>query len=30
MHVNQEIEGDPASQPVGTYELVVNFTFEKK
>ena len=30
MHVNQEVEGDPASQPVGTYELVVNFTFEKK
>lgn len=30
MHVNQEIEGDPASQAVGTYELVVNFTFEKE
>ena len=28
MHVNQEVEGDPASQSVGTYELVVNFIFE--
>jgi hypothetical protein len=30
MHVNQEVDGDPASQSVGTYELVVNFTFEKQ
>lgn len=30
MHVNQEVEGDPLSQPVGTYELIVNFTFEEK
>jgi len=30
MHVNQEVEGDPASQSVGIYELLVNFTFEAK
>jgi hypothetical protein len=30
MHVNDEVEGDPASQSVGTYELIVNFTFESK
>jgi hypothetical protein len=30
MHVNQEIKNDPESQSAGTYELVVNFTFEKK
>jgi len=30
MHVNHEIEGDPDAKPVGTYELVVNFTFEEK
>ncbi len=30
MHVNQEIENDPEAQPVGTYELIVNFTFEEK
>lgn len=30
MHVNQEVEGDPAAQSVGTYELVVNFKFEAK
>jgi hypothetical protein len=30
MHVNQEVDGDPESQSVGTYELIVNFTFEKK
>jgi hypothetical protein len=30
MHVNQEVESDPASQSVGTYELVVNFTFGAK
>ena len=30
MHVNQEVEVDPFSQSVGTYELVVNFTFEGK
>lgn len=30
MHVDQEIEGDPESQAPGTYELVVNFTFEGK
>lgn len=30
MHVNQEVEGDPNAQSIGTYELVVNFTFEKR
>lgn len=30
MHVHGEVDGDPASQPAGTYELVVNFTFEAK
>ena len=30
MHVSQEIEDDPDAKPVGTYELVVNFTFEEK
>jgi hypothetical protein len=30
MHVNQTIENDPESQSPGTYELVVNFTFEAK
>lgn len=30
MHVNQEVEGDPEKQSPGTYELVVNFTFEMK
>src|SRR5690349_942217 len=30
MQVNHEVDGDPESQSVGTYELVVNFTFEKK
>lgn len=30
MHVNQVVEGDPEGQTVGTYELVVNFKFEKK
>ncbi len=30
MHVNQEVEGDPEAQTVGTYEMVVKFTFEKK
>lgn len=30
MHVNQEVEDDPFSQSAGTYELVVNFTFEGK
>jgi hypothetical protein len=30
MHVNQEVAGDPLQQPVGIYELVVNFTFEEK
>jgi hypothetical protein len=29
MHVNQEVDGDPASQSPGTYELVVNYTVEK-
>ena len=29
MHVNQEVEGDPASQSAGAYELMVNFTVEK-
>lgn len=30
MHVNQEVEGDPEAQSVGTYELIVNFNFEEK
>jgi predicted small lipoprotein YifL len=30
MHVNQEVENDPQAQSPGTYELVVNFTFEGK
>jgi hypothetical protein len=30
MHVNEEVEGDPEAKPLGTYELVVNFTFEAK
>lgn len=30
MHVDREIEGDPESQSPGTYELIVNFTFEEK
>jgi len=30
MHVNREIQDDPASQSPGTYELIVNFTFEEK
>jgi hypothetical protein len=30
MNVNQEIEDDPQLQSLGTYELVVNFTFEEK
>ena len=29
MNVNQEIEGDPDSKPVGTYELLVKFRFNK-
>jgi hypothetical protein len=29
MHVNNEVEGDPSSQSMGTYELVVNFTVEE-
>jgi hypothetical protein len=29
MHVNQGVENDPESQSPGTYELLVNFTFEK-
>ena len=30
MQVNQEVEGDPASQSTGTYELIVNFTVEEQ
>jgi len=30
MHVTEEVEGDPASQAPGDYELIVNFTFEEK
>ncbi len=30
VHVNQEVKDDPQAQSVGTYEMVVNFTFEKK
>jgi len=30
MHVNREIENDPDAKVPGIYELVVNFTFEKK
>ena len=30
MHVNREIENDPEAQAPGTYELIVNFTFEEK
>ncbi len=30
MHVNQEVENDPQAQAIGTYELIVNFTFEEK
>jgi hypothetical protein len=30
MHVNQEVENDPMSQSPGTYELIVNFTFEER
>ena len=30
MHVNQEVEGDPDAKPVGTYELVVKFTYGEK
>lgn len=30
MHVDQEIEGDPEAQTTGTYEMIVNFTFEGK
>jgi hypothetical protein len=29
MHVNEEVEGDPTPIPLGTYELIVNFTQEK-
>ena len=29
MQVNKEVDGDPSSQSLGTYELVVNFTIEK-
>lgn len=30
IHVNEKIENDPMSQSTGTYELIVNFTFEEK
>lgn len=30
MHVEQEVENDPQTQVPGTYELIVNFTFEEK
>jgi hypothetical protein len=30
LHVNQEVENDPEAQSTGMYELVVNFTFQKK
>ena len=30
MHVNREVEKDPRFQVAGTYELVVNFTFQEK
>ena len=30
MRVNEEIEGDPSSQSVGAYELILKFTFEAK
>lgn len=29
MHVNAEVEGEPDPNPLGTYELIVNFTQEK-
>lgn len=29
MHVNEEVENDPMSQPLGTYEVVVNLMQEK-
>jgi hypothetical protein len=29
MNVNQEVEGDTDPDPLGTYELIVNFTQEK-
>lgn len=30
MHVDQKIQSDPEAQSPGTYELIVNFTFEDK
>jgi hypothetical protein len=30
MHVNEEIDGDPEAHSVGTYELIVKFTFPEK
>ncbi|MBE7434844.1 MAG: hypothetical protein HS100_13085 [Anaerolineales bacterium] len=29
MHVNEQVEGDPDPDPLGTYELIVNFTQKK-
>lgn len=29
MHVNEEVEGEPDPDPLGTYELIINFTQEK-
>jgi len=29
MHVNEEVEGEPDPPPLGTYELIVNFTQEE-
>jgi len=29
MHVNEEVEGEPDPDPLGAYELIINFTQEK-